>query len=207
MGDSINPAPDLVAQLLKNTEFISDLARFHEQLPPFTESFIRKKYGNLNEIAWTQLGESDELVHAIELETIRRTRNGASKREKAQQHIVAAPDILNDIMRKGASDKHKIDAIKTLDALSGTSADDPPTGDTYTITINLGADHILRFGGSRAPNPNDDTSKIIDHHRIDTIKHDTTDANDDNDADADDDTPKWLPVKKDDRDQGGGIPW
>jgi hypothetical protein len=125
-------------QLIENHEFVCDLARFSENL--LTEKFIRKKYGNLTEATWTRLGKNDELVSAVEAEKIRRTRDGSSKREKSQQLIVAAPDILSGIMTNAASPKHQIDAIKTLDSFTGTPGESAPVGDRFIISIVLNAD-------------------------------------------------------------------
>jgi hypothetical protein len=90
-----------LAQLLRDSGFVSDLARFRENL--LTEKFIRKKYGNLDEACWTRLGESDELVAAVEAESYRRIRDGSSKREKAQKHVLAAPDVAASIMNDRAA--------------------------------------------------------------------------------------------------------
>jgi hypothetical protein len=77
----MDPVPDLTAQLLADTEFVADLARYSEKL--LTEKFIRRKYGNLTDDVWASLGDNDELVEAIETEKLRRVRNGSAKREKA----------------------------------------------------------------------------------------------------------------------------
>jgi hypothetical protein len=181
-----------VAQLLKDSSFIADLARFHESL--LSEQFVRKKYGGLSEATWTQLGESDELVHAIELESIRRRSSGASKREKAQQHIVAAPDVLNGIMNdERASPRHRVDAIRTLDSMSATGPDAVPAADRFVICINIGNEKLV-FGENVTPHG----KKTIDH--VDVVEHNTTD----DDNDDDDGTPKWLPVVPNKQDRGGG---
>ena len=51
--------PDLAAQLLADTEFVSDMCRYSERL--LTEKFIRRKY-NLTDDAWERLGEDDALI-------------------------------------------------------------------------------------------------------------------------------------------------
>lgn len=199
MGDTTKPAPDLVNQLLKNAEFVSDLARYNEQL--CTELFIRRKYGNLSEATWTQLGESDELVHAIELASQRRCRDGSSKRELAQKYVVKGPEILSGIACDSkASPRHRVDAIRTLDHLADNGPDSPAARDVFQITINLGGGDILRFGGSRTPDPNDGKT-TINHNHVDVIEHDTTTDDDD------DDIPRWIPLPADPKDSGaGGAP-
>src|SRR5262249_60445424 len=82
--------PDLPA-LRDNFEFVTDCARFSENL--ISEAAVRKKY-HFDEDTWSRLGEDDALVRAIEDEKTRRIRSGAAKREKAQHHVVRAPDVL-----------------------------------------------------------------------------------------------------------------
>src|SRR6516164_6879015 len=112
-------APSNLAQLCReNDELIADLARFSENL--VSEAAIRRKYKDLlDNKAWTTLGQDDLLIEMIEAEKVRRIRNGSAKREKAQQHIVRGPDVLAAIMDDPrANHRHKVDAIKTLDALA-----------------------------------------------------------------------------------------
>jgi hypothetical protein len=114
----------------------------------------------MDEATWTRLGEDDSLIEKIENEKLRRIRSGAAKREKAQQHIVRGPDILNDIMLDAkASPKHKIDAAKTLDgfAANGPQAVPPAAAaERFVIQINLGNDEILTFNKSITARPHDD---------------------------------------------------
>jgi hypothetical protein len=80
-----------------------------------------------------------------------------------QQHIVKGPDILNDIMSDAkASPKHKVDAIKTLDALAANGPQAAAEQDRVIVTINLGGGDVLRFDKSIRPTPGDDT-KVIEH--------------------------------------------
>ena len=153
-------APSLPS-LRDNYEFVSDLARFSEGL--FTEAAVRKKY-HFDESTWESLGKDDALVERIEAEKLQRIRNGSAKREKAQQHIVKGPDILNDIMSDTkASPKHKVDAIKTLDALAANGPGAAPEQDRVVIRIDLtaGGGDVLRFDGSVKPTPGD--AKVIEH--------------------------------------------
>jgi hypothetical protein len=133
-------------------EFISDLARFADNL--LSEAAVKKKY-RLAESAWEALGSNDELVEKIEAEKIRRTRDGSTKREKAQQLITKAPGILDSIMTDPAtSPRHRVDAIKTLDGFASNGPESAPAADRFQITINLGSD-VLHFDKSIAIDAND----------------------------------------------------
>jgi hypothetical protein len=153
MGEVVNFAPDPTAQLLADSEFVSDMCRYSENL--ITERFIRRKYsklyGKLDEDCWVRLGENQDLMDAIEAEQVRRTRDGSAKIEAAQKHITKGPDILNSIMTdEKASPRHRVDAIKTLDALAA-----PPQqagiadASRFIIQINMGATSEV-FNKSRA---------------------------------------------------------
>jgi hypothetical protein len=141
-------------QLIENQEFVSDLARFSESL--LTEKFIRRKYGNLDEISWTRLAENEELIAAIETEKIRRMRDGSTKREIAQKHIVRGPEILNTIASDvSASPRHRVDALKVLDTFAANGPEGVPAADRFQITIVLDSDTTLKFDKSRAVDAND----------------------------------------------------
>src|SRR5262249_6876431 len=102
--------------LLDNLELITDLCRYSEGL--LSEAAVRKKYRFDNK-TWEKLAADDALLEAIELEKVRRVRSGAAKREKAQQLVVKACEVLGEIaLDPDASPKHKIDAAKTLDAFA-----------------------------------------------------------------------------------------
>src|SRR5262249_49810952 len=78
-----------------------------------------------------------------EAEQVRRIRNGAAKREKAQNFVMSAPDVLNGIMvdpRQSA--KHRIDSAKALDDLAegGPRAVHGDSGERVIIHIDMGAD-------------------------------------------------------------------
>ena len=93
----------------------------------------------------------------------RRLRTGATKRERAQIEIVDAPPILGGIMRDpNANERHRIDSIKTLDALASTGAEAAAAGARFEITINLGADHIEQYSKSIAIDANDTDPNDID---------------------------------------------
>jgi hypothetical protein len=147
----MDSVPDnLAAQLLADTEFVSDLARYSEKL--LTEKFIRRKY-NLTDDAWEQLGNDDALVEAIEAEKMRRVRNGAAKRELAQKHIVKGPTVLSKIMDdEGQNSRHRIDAVKALDSLAEPEPRRGIDQDRVIIRIDLTADAKLK---GIEPNPND----------------------------------------------------
>jgi hypothetical protein len=90
---------------------------------------------------WKALGKSDRLVELVEAAKLRRLRNGATKRERAQLEVVDAPPILGKIMRDpGSNARHVIDSVKTLDTLAANGAEAAAAGARFEITINLGAD-------------------------------------------------------------------
>jgi hypothetical protein len=146
MGDAVN------SPLIENHEFIADLARYAEGL--LSEQQVKKKY-YFDDATWERLGEDDALVEAIEAEKTRRIRNGSTKRERARQLVVRAPDVLGDIMLDAsASPKHRIDASKTLDAFAANGPEAAPASERFVITINLGGD-VERYSKSIKVDPND----------------------------------------------------
>src|SRR5215813_11469103 len=119
----------------ENDELVSDLARFSEGI--LTEKQVRKKWHLLDESAWVAIGEDDLMVEMVEAEQVRRIRNGAAKREKAQLHVVRAPDVLEKILvDEKASPKHRIDAAKTLDTLAGFTSERPAV-DSDRVIIHI----------------------------------------------------------------------
>ena len=139
-------------QLEDDLEFISDLARYAEGL--FSEQDVKKKH-HLSADTWKRLGSNEVLIEKIEAEKVRRIRNGSAKREKAQQLVVQAPDVLGGIMLDAsASPKHRIDSAKALDAFAANGPEAAPASDRFQITINLGSD-VLHFDKSIAVDAND----------------------------------------------------
>jgi len=141
--------------------FISDCCRYMESL--ISEAAMRRKYSFLTEKDWQILGDSEILIAAVDLERLRRVRDGSAKRESAQRHIVRGPDTLARIMDDPeANHRHVVDAIKTLDALADPGPEHAPMSDEkYSIVINLGADlklHVNKQHGLVDPHD----SKIID---------------------------------------------
>jgi hypothetical protein len=144
MGDVIDLK---LASLIDNQDFVSDMCRFQEGI--VTEKAVRKKYG-FDEAAWEKLND-DELVRAIEAESVRRIRDGSAKREKSQQLITKAPGILDSIMTDpAASPRHRVDAIKTLDTFAANGPEAATAGTRFLIQINLGSD-FLTFNKSIRP--------------------------------------------------------
>jgi hypothetical protein len=143
---------NLVQLCRENDELVTDLARFSEGI--CTEAAIRRKYKDLldNE-AWTTLGRDDLLVEMIEAEKVRRIRNGNFKRERAQQHVVRAPDVLAAIMDDPkANARHRVDSVKALNAIADPGPEAAAEQEKIYIRIDLGAD--LRAKGQE-PNPGD----------------------------------------------------
>ena len=123
---------------LNNFELITDLTRYAEGL--LEEKHVRKKY-RFDEATWTALGTDEKFVEAVELERVRRVRDGSFKRERSQQHITKAPDILNGIMSDPKqSAKHRIDSAKVLDDFAANGPKAAPEQERVVIRIDLGAD-------------------------------------------------------------------
>ena len=140
------------AGLEDDLEFVADCCRYTENI--LSEAAVKKKY-RFDDATWEKLGSNDALIEKIEAEKVRRIRNGSAKREKAQQLVVQAPDVLGGIMLDAsASPKHRIDSAKALDAFAANGPESAPAGDRFVITINLGSD-VLKFDKSIAPDPND----------------------------------------------------
>jgi hypothetical protein len=140
------------AGLEDDLEFVSDLARFAEGL--FSEQDVKKKH-HLSADTWERLGNNETLIEKIEAEKVRRIRNGASAREKAQQLFVTAPGVLGNILHDdGASPRHRIESAKELRVIAATGPEAAPAADRFQITINLGSD-VLHFDKSIAIDAND----------------------------------------------------
>src|SRR6476620_5687961 len=140
------------ARLEEDLEFISDLARYAEGL--FSEQDVKKKH-HLSADTWERLGSNEVLIEKIEAEKVRRIRNGASAREKAQQLFVTAPGVLGNILHDdGASPRHRIESAKELRAIAANGPETTPASDRFQITINLGSD-VLHFDKSIAIDAND----------------------------------------------------
>jgi hypothetical protein len=152
------------ASLLENQDFITDFARYSEAI--LDEKFLRRKYRFSNDV-WERLGSDEALIERIEDERLRRQRSGESKREIAQKHIVKAPAILDSIMSDpGANNRHRVDAIKTLDAIASPPAQAAAAdASRFVIQINLGTDAdgreiVEHYNKPRAIGISDDGSSI-----------------------------------------------
>jgi hypothetical protein len=137
MGDVVN----FPNSLIDNDAFISDMARFAEG--GLSEKQIRKKY-RFDDATWEILGSDDLICERIEDERIRRERSGQAKRELAQKHIVRGVEVLNTIASDtNANNRHRVDAIKTLDAIA-TPPGQAAAADQnrFIIRIDLSADLV-----------------------------------------------------------------
>jgi hypothetical protein len=154
--------------LVDDPIFVADCCRFFENLT--TESAMRRKYAFITDQEWERLGDDQQLLAAVEAETTRRIRSGQSKREKAQLHVVAAPDILNSIMTNAsASCKARIESAKVLDTFADNGPQATPPPEMFNIVINLtaGGGERLEFSKPIRPDPpktiehDDDTPPIL----------------------------------------------
>ena len=165
MGDVVDLAGK-PAHLENDSEFVRDLCRFAESL--LDEKAIRKKYRLANDV-WEALGSNDALIEAVEAEKIRRIRNGDTKREKSQSLITKAPAILDGIMSDpGASPRHRVDAIKTLDGFAANAPEGAPPSDRFVITINLNGD-VEHYDKSITINADDVAPNVA--APVEAIKH------------------------------------
>src|SRR5262245_57605541 len=111
---------------LEDDELIENLARFADGT--LSEAAVKAKY-RISKEEWEALGTNDKLVELVEARKLFRVRSGPTKRERAQIEIVDAPPILGGIMRDpNANERHRIDSIKTLDALASTGAEAAAAG-------------------------------------------------------------------------------
>jgi hypothetical protein len=139
-----------------------------------SEGQVKARHHLSNE-AWAAMGESDRLVELVEAAKLRRIRTGATKRERAQIEVIDGPTVLGRIMRDpNANERHRIDSIKTLDALAATGGEAKGASERFTITINLGADTdgkpvIERYSKSLAVNADDVDPNDIDAAPQDVI--------------------------------------
>ena len=120
-------------------ELIVDCVRFAEGL--LDEKAIRKKFC-FDDSAWEALGSNEELIEKIEAEKLRRVRNGQQKRERAQQLVTKAPDVLGGIMNDvTANARHRINSVEVLNDLAANNSPGAAAeGPVFEIFINLGAD-------------------------------------------------------------------
>jgi hypothetical protein len=119
---------------------VRDLCRYQEKI--LTEKQVKRTW-KFDEATWNALGgaDGDEVVRAVEAETIRRVRDGSAKREKSQLLVTKAPDVLGGIMMDdSANPRHRIDSAKELNAFASNGPAEAAAQDRFIITINLGTD-------------------------------------------------------------------
>ena len=144
--------------ILENHGFIVDCARFAEGL--LSEKEVKRKH-HFDDATWARLGEDDVLVEAIEAEKVRRIRNGATARERAQRLFAETPDVLGDILHgDGVSPRHKIESARELRQIADNGPQATPAADRFIIHIDLGADQKLTIDKPRKPGLDDD--KVIE---------------------------------------------
>ena len=137
-----DPSP---ASLIQDASFLEDMARFGEG--SMSERRIKKKWGFADAV-WTQLGDDEALVEAIELERERRLRSGLAARELAQQAFVAAPGVLGGILNDNdANPRYRIESAKELRQIATPPAETAATSASrFIISIDLSGDLGRRNG-------------------------------------------------------------
>jgi hypothetical protein len=150
---------DLAAQLIKNDEFVLDLARFADGI--LTEKQIRQKYHVFDDAVWEQLAQDDALCERIEACRISRVRSGKTKRELAQLHVTRGPAALAKIMdNPDANARHVCDAVATLDRLAGGERESGPTdSEKFVVIINLDSDTRIKGDKNHGLIPD----RVIEH--------------------------------------------
>jgi|SRR5262245_23957171 len=160
---------DLAQTLITNTEFLTDMARFAEGLA--SEKDIRKKH-RLAESDWERLGSDEAFIEAIKRERERRVRNGATARERAQKIFTETPEVLGNILNDDdASARHRIEAAREIRAVASVGPEVQSPAERFVITINLGADQVLRFNKPITPGIDDD-GRVIERKAIPMIEDD-----------------------------------
>jgi uncharacterized protein YhdP len=163
------PVRSSTASLINDYEFLADMARFAEGI--YTEQAVRKKW-RFDENTWSQLAEDERLVEKIEATKTARIRNGSSARERAQKVYVETPSVLSGILRDNdASPRHRIEAAREIRAVAATGPEAQPTTEMFHISINLGADEVLRISKPIAPGLDDD-GNIIEQKALPMIEED-----------------------------------
>ena len=159
MGEVVNLQGASGVNLAEDMAFVSDMCRYAENI--LTEKQVKKKW-RFDAATWDRLGDDDNLVEKIEAESVRRIRDGSSKRERAQLLVVKAPDVVSKIMLDdSANPRHRIDAAASLDKLAANPAENSAAAaGFFQITINLGADSdgkpvIEHYEKSLVIDPND----------------------------------------------------
>jgi hypothetical protein len=95
-----------------------------------------------DDTVWEKLADDDNLVRAIEAESVRRIRDGSAKKEKAQKLVVAAPDVLSNILLDNtANARHRIDSCKVLNDFAANGPEAAPASDRFIISIVLNSDN------------------------------------------------------------------
>jgi hypothetical protein len=162
-----------VADLIDDDDFVLAMARFADGV--WTESQIKRKF-RFDDATWQKLGSDDRLVEKIEALKELRIRRGDTKRERAQQRVVQAPEVLGNIMMSAdASPKHRIDAAKALDAFAnGPEAAAPAaSAGQFLIQIVLSPNEIIRY-----PQSDDKTTEKLLDVSAKAVEHDTDDHDD-----------------------------
>jgi hypothetical protein len=181
MGEVINMSgkpPEI------SDEVLLDLCRYSEGI--LTQVQVRKRH-RLPDSVWEQL-DDDLIVEKIEDLKLQRIRSGACKREKAQGHMIRGVDVLNTIASDpAANNKHKIDAIRTMDAIaSPPAAVAAADAARFVIQIDLSADGsnvVERFSKSITalkPNEVDPDDPDTDNMMLAAIAARKPDGNDGN---------------------------
>jgi hypothetical protein len=123
--------------------FVEDVCRHIENI--ISAEALRTKYGLSDDDAWAGLADNEELQRLVGARKEKRIRDGTAAREKAAHLFVVAPAVLGAIMHDtGASNRHRVDAIRELRACAGGEADHKPNErEQFVINISFGKGHTI----------------------------------------------------------------
>jgi hypothetical protein len=149
--------PAELTDLRENHELLSDLARYAEDI--LSDHDIKKKY-RFDNATWTRLCTDEKFIEKIEAEKVRRVRNGATARERAQKLFTTTPTVLGNILHDETKpSRHRIEAAKEIRAVAATGPDATSASEEkFSIVINLGEDYKLVVDKPIRPTPNDDNT-------------------------------------------------
>jgi len=117
--------------------FVDDCCRFCEKL--VTADQVKSKY-KLSDDAWSQLGDNEPLLQAVDRRKERRVRDGTAAREMAQQLFIQAQPVLGTLLNDTQTPaRSRIDAAKELRQVALGGETTPVTSEKFVIRIDLSA--------------------------------------------------------------------
>jgi hypothetical protein len=151
--------PNLLPTLLKDESLIEDLCRYADAI--LSEKQVRARWDIADDEIWHAMGSDESFVKRVELERVRRIRDGRTTKELSQTFVAKAPAVLEKILTdERASPRHRINAAETLHDFAGFTPETATDQTQFFITIDLGGGEKITYGGSRRPIPPNDVKTI-----------------------------------------------